>query len=231
MTLRISVVMMVIVLVTVFIGLPIFLWIKEDLFISLFGGVLGLSAIPIVAFIANSTILIPSGPTLGVTMPVVSQMAEQNGLILVAGLYAAGSALGEMSGYLAGRKGAEIPFLENSRWRQALKRLLRGKNRTDFALVVLAAFPAILLFDVGGMIAGNIKHPWWRFVLSTFLGRWVKYLVLIQFWSTMEKLPGYEWWILVACLLLVLGIVGWYRKTLMLALVSIKANGIRIERN
>ncbi|MDO8474335.1 MAG: VTT domain-containing protein [bacterium] len=221
-----------IALVAVFIGLPILLWTNEMLFVRWFSGTSGLLAITVLAFIGNFTILFPA-PALGLIMPIVSRLAEQNGLVLISALYALGSALGETSGYLAGRKGADIPFFGDSKWHQALEGWLRGK-KTDVALLILSAFPVILPFDVAGIIAGSMRHPWWRFVASTFFGRLIKYVMFIQMWQTVDNLSGYFAWAVFTCVFVGSWIIVLrYRKTLWMYLsvfwMNVRTRRIRIK--
>lgn len=231
MTIRIRITPVNIALVAVFIVLPILLWIllwvNEELFVRLFSGAPGLLAIVGWAFVGNFTIVLPA-PTFGITMPLVIKLAEQNGVILVSGLYAGGAALGETSGYLAGRRGADIPFLGKSGWHRTLEQKLRGST-PDVVLAILSFIPLVLPFDVGGMIAGSIKLPYWRFLAATFLGRWGKYVLFILVWHRIINLSGYFGWIAFGCFLLIAGIVVWRYQRAMVSKVRLWWNRIRID--
>ena len=136
----------------------------------------------------NASIIFPALPM----MPVVVETADQNGLVMVAGFYAAGATLGETVGYGIGRSGNIIPAIEHSKTHQIVERYMRGRG-TGIVLFVLSLSP--LPFDIGGMFAGSAKYPICRFWLATFAGRWIKYMVVIHLWATIENLLGHIPWI------------------------------------
>lgn len=92
--------------------------------------------------------------------------------VLLAVAAGAGAAIGEMSGYLAGYSGQTIaertPFMDKlTGW------MKRWGGPTIF---LLAAIPNPF-FDAGGMIAGMLKMPLWKFLLFCVAGKIIKMLL------------------------------------------------------
>lgn len=223
-----------IALVAVLVLVSIVFWTADEFFAGLFGGTSGLLAIVGVAFLGNLTIFFPA-PAMGVTMPFVVRIASNEGLVLVAALYAIGAAFGESSGYILGRSGknnGKEHSLGRSRIHQGVENLIRAKRSfiTDMGLMFLSAFPMVLPFDLGGMIAGSMRHPYWRFLVSTFLGRWVKYIAFIWLWTRVAHLTSITGVIAFAIVLLGLGFGGWwYRKAIRRTWRNIWKNGIILK--
>ena len=89
---------------------------------------------------------------------------------LVAGL---GSALGELTGYLAGFGGNSVlqrqPFYAQFEgWMQ---------QRGTLAVFLLGLIPNPI-FDVAGVIAGAVRMPLWKFVLAGWVGKSLRLIVL-----------------------------------------------------
>ena len=114
----------------------------------------------------------------------------------VAGL---GSALGEMLGYVfgysthtnwnftlfgyqLGNKEAVESELTAKAWYARLTQLINGRAGA-LTLFVLAVIPNPV-FDIGGILAGLAKMPWWLFFSVTTLGKTVRYLILITIVQT-----------------------------------------------
>ncbi|MGC9521550.1 MAG: TVP38/TMEM64 family protein [Anaerolineae bacterium] len=122
----------------------------------------------LISVLGNATIVLPV-PTLvtaflggGVYNPV-----------LVGVISAAGATIGELTGYLAGLGGRAVVdrpemFARFNRWmaRYGL-----------FALFVLAAFPNPL-FDLAGIIAGMSRIPLTTYLLVTWAGKIVKFVII-----------------------------------------------------
>jgi len=223
-----------IALVVVLAAVSVVFWVADEFFAGLFEGTFGLLAIVGVAFLGNLTIFFPA-PAMGVTMPFVVRIASNEGLILVAALYALGSAFGESSGYVLGRIGrnnGKEHSLGNSRIHHGVENLIRAKRSfvTDMGLMLLSAFPMILPFDIGGMIAGSIRHPYWRFVFFTFLGRWAKYIAFIWLWTRVAHLTSITGVIAFVIVLLGLGFgAWWYRKEIQRSWRNIRNKGIMMR--
>ncbi|HUT68248.1 MAG TPA: VTT domain-containing protein [Dehalococcoidales bacterium] len=122
----------------------------------------------VISVILNATIILPVSNmtimmTLGATLPSPLMVGLAGGI---------GAAIGEMTGYIAGRAGRGL--------------LLKSKvyNRMEgwvkrwgwIAVFVMSIFPFV--FDIVGIIAGALRMPFWRFFLACWLGRTVSYVFM-----------------------------------------------------
>lgn len=128
----------------------------------------------ILAFVANVTVLVPIPYN-----AIVLQMAGSADLPwLVAICAAAGSVLGETSGFLAGRAGKGA--FEGTRFGRWIARQLQHPVRA-FGVLVLVAAPPNPAFDVAGLAAGTLGVSWRIFYPAVFLGRLVRFLLFAAF--------------------------------------------------
>ena len=127
----------------------------------------GYPGIFLINLVGNATIILPA-PALatvfaaGAFNPVL--------LGLVAGL---GSAMGEMTGYLAGIGGRSV--VENRRLYDRFEAWMRKAG--VFAIFIMAAIPNPA-FDIGGMVAGASRMPVPRFLLACWAGKTVRMIVV-----------------------------------------------------
>lgn len=164
-------------------GLPFGLLVVLKERVTVLDGTPGYLTAAGIGIFTNATILIPTHGTL----PLVVEIAQHNGLIRVALVYALASAVGESTAYLVGRLGNALPAIRASQTHAFLERRMQGRRKIGAILFLLAAIP-IAPFDVGGIIAGNAKYPYKLFFVTTFVGRWLKYLYLIPAWEGIEKI-------------------------------------------
>src|SRR5690606_18771917 len=125
----------------------------------------------IISLIASATIILPAP---GIAVVIAMGTALDPVLLgIVAGL---GSAVGELSGYLAGTSGrALIP----SGQRDQFERLHRLTDRYGALLLFgLSAIP-FPLFDFAGIIAGMLKIRVPVFLATVAAGKSIKYIVMI----------------------------------------------------
>ena len=92
-------------------------------------------------------------------------------LVALAG--AAGSTLGEITGYLAGY-GGQVLLQKNKHYARVEDWMCRYGDATVF---VMAAIPNPV-FDMAGLASGSLRFPLWRFLLAAFLGKIVKFVVV-----------------------------------------------------
>jgi membrane protein YqaA with SNARE-associated domain len=111
-------------------------------------------------------------PVPGLAVAFVGGGVDLNPL-LVALLGAAGSTLGEITGYLAGW-GGQVVMEKSKRYAQVESWMRRYGDITVF---VMAAIPNPL-FDLAGLASGSLRFPLWRFLIFAFLGKIVKYTVV-----------------------------------------------------
>ncbi len=158
----------VLVLILV-VGLTLLIFIYRDEVKHL--GVYGYPGIFIISIIANATIIIPLPGILITTA--MGAVFNPLGVALAAG---AGSAIGELTGYLAGFGGQVI--VEKKDWYERVMKWM--KKYGDITIFILSLIPNPL-FDLAGMAAGSLKMPIWRFLLACFLGKFVKMLIFAYF--------------------------------------------------
>jgi len=124
----------------------------------------GYAAVFLVGLLSNATIILPI-PGLAVSS-VLGGVFNPWLVGIVAGI---GQALGELSGYLLGYSGqtlvADRPIYDR----------IQGWMRRYgvWVIFVLAVIPNPV-FDIGGMIAGALRFPLWKFLSSCAAGKIVK---------------------------------------------------------
>jgi membrane protein YqaA with SNARE-associated domain len=79
----------------------------------------------------------------------------------------AGSALGELSGYMAGYSGQTI-IGHNSKTYQRVEHWM---SRRGSIVIFILAFVPNPLFDLAGVAAGILRYPVWKFLFFCFLGK------------------------------------------------------------
>lgn len=144
--------------------IAITLYFRDD--IVRLGSSAGLFGLFIISVFSNATVIVPAPVALALGCA-VSAAYGWLGVGLAAG---AGSAIGEMTGYMLGYGGnAVLPQGD------AYKRLSDFMRRRGMiATFLLAAIPNPV-FDVGGVVAGALKMPWWKFLIAGLAGKIVRY--------------------------------------------------------
>lgn len=131
-------------------------------------GLYGYPAVFIVSMIANAAFLLPA--------PGIALVFAAGGVLdpiavgVTAGL---GAALGELTGYFVGMSGQTVFEDRPLYWR--IESWMRKSG--TLAIFVLAAVPNPV-FDIGGLIAGVLRMPAWRFVLGAWLGKSLRFVIL-----------------------------------------------------
>lgn len=118
----------------------------------------------LVSVLSNATILIPAPGWL-----IVVSMGARFSLPVVALVAGAGSALGEMSGYLAGFSGQAV--IEDQRIYQRM--VVWMQRNGPLTVLLLSALPNPF-FDIAGIAAGALRMPVRRFLLWCFFGKVIK---------------------------------------------------------
>jgi len=94
-------------------------------------------------------------------------------LVILAVACAAGSTIGELTGYLAGF--GSQGMMQKSRYYSRIRGWV--VRRGGLALFILAVIPNPL-FDIGGIAAGSLGYPISRFFLWVGLGKLIKFLIV-----------------------------------------------------
>ncbi len=127
----------------------------------------GYPGIFIISFLANATVLLPAP---GVA--IIFAMGSVFNPLFVGIVAGVGSAIGEISGYMAGFSGQGI--VEHI---QLYNRITGWMQRYGpLTIFVLAAVPNPF-FDLAGMAAGALKMPIQKFLLWCVLGKIIKMLI------------------------------------------------------
>jgi len=134
----------------------------------------------VVSIIGNATLIIPAP---------VFVMACAAGLIygpigvgIVAGI---GSAIGELTGYMAGAGGKAL--LPKGRLYEQLHRFMQRHGM--LTIFLLAAIPNPI-FDVGGIIAGVLQMKGWKFLVAAALGKSIR--LGVTAWACQGGVPLLE---------------------------------------
>ena len=125
----------------------------------------------IISLISSATIILPA-PGLAVVVAMGGAL-DPVLLGIVAGV---GSAVGELSGYLAGSSGRAL--IPSSR-REQFEQIHRLTERYGAVLLFLLAAIPFPLFDFAGIIAGMLRIRIWTFLAAVAAGKSIKYVILI----------------------------------------------------
>ncbi len=142
--------------------ISVFLFINRDELKDI--QVYGYPGIVILSFLANATLILPVPGIL-----ITSLMGTVFNPFWVGVAAGTGAALGEITGYMAGFSGQAV--IENRKWYDRIT--LWMKKYGEITVFVLALIPNPF-FDAGGIIAGALKMPLWRFLLWCWLGKVIK---------------------------------------------------------
>lgn len=128
-----------------------------------------------ISLIGNATLFLP-----GAVLVLLSgiggaqyQVAGISGPILVGLAGGLGAALGESTGYFAGYSGKLI----TERWKN-YQRVVKWMRKWGGATVlILSVVP--FFFDLVGLAAGNLRYPYWKFLVFSLVGRALMYSIVI----------------------------------------------------
>ncbi len=123
----------------------------------------------VISLISNATVILPV-PGILLFIPVIADFNP----VLLGLVGATGGAIGEITGYLAGRSGRGLvrPGKTYARFEGWMKKY------GMWGVFAIAAVP-LLPIDVAGIIAGVARLPVWKFLLPVWAGKIVKYVALM----------------------------------------------------
>ena len=124
----------------------------------------GYAAVFLVGLVSNATLILPV-PGLAVSS-VMGGVLNPWVVGLVGGV---GQALGELTGYMAGYSGQTLVD-ENPIY----DRLTRWMQRYGVVTIFVLALIPNPVFDLGGMAAGTLRFPLWKFLVSSIAGKVIK---------------------------------------------------------
>jgi membrane protein YqaA with SNARE-associated domain len=125
----------------------------------------------VVNLVGSAAVVIPVPGLAAVCAGATSEFGLNFVLLALAG--AAGSTIGEMTGYLAGYGSQGV--VQKARCYSRIRNWV--VRRGGFALFILAVVPNPL-FDIGGIAAGSLGYPISRFFLWVGLGKLIKFLIV-----------------------------------------------------
>lgn len=131
-------------------------------------GQLGYPGVFIISLLSSATLFVPAPGFIA-----VFALGAVLNPLLVGIIAGAGAALGESTGYFAGLGGKAV--IED---RPIYQRFHRWITRYGpFAILVMAALPNPV-FDIGGIIAGVSGMPLWQFILATWMGKSIRFIII-----------------------------------------------------
>jgi uncharacterized membrane protein YdjX (TVP38/TMEM64 family) len=131
----------------------------------------------VISVILNATVIIPVS-----AMAVISSLGGALPSPLLVGLVGGiGAAIGEMTGYIAGRAGRDL--LAKNRIYVRVEGWMQRWGMV--AVLLLSIFP--FLFDIVGIIAGATRMPVWKFFFACWLGRTILYIAVAYIGSVIFK--------------------------------------------
>jgi len=122
----------------------------------------------LISLISSATILVPIPG-----IAVVFALGATYNPYLVGVAAGAGSALGELSGYMAGYSGQIV--VKNSK---TYLRMEEWMKRRGSVVIFVLSFVPNPLFDLAGMAAGVLRYPLWKFISVCFLGKTPKFILV-----------------------------------------------------
>lgn len=122
----------------------------------------------LIALVTSATIILPVP---GIVL--IGALGAAYDPVLIGLAAGAGSALGEITGYMAGFSGQVV--FENSRF---YPRLERWMTRRGFIAITVLSFVPNPFFDVAGATAGALRFPLWKFLLACFVGKGLRYILV-----------------------------------------------------
>lgn len=132
---------------------------------------LGLVGVFLLNLIGSAAIFLPSPAFISVGIS-----ATQSSPLLVALVAASGAAIGEGTTFLFGYSSNKILQLENNKRLKNFKK--RVFNKYAAVIILLLAFIPNPFFDGIGIVAGLAHYPIKRFLILTFFGRLLRYLLI-----------------------------------------------------
>jgi membrane protein YqaA with SNARE-associated domain len=132
----------------------------------------------VISIIFNATLILPAGNML-IQMTLGATVLSP---VLVGLVSGAGAAIGETTGYIAGRSGRGL--LTKSHMYGRVEEWVR-----KWGVLTIFIFSVVpFIFDLVGIAAGALRVPFWKFFIACMLGRMVLYIVMISLASL-----GYGW--------------------------------------
>ena len=124
----------------------------------------------VVCLISNASVVLPVP---GIVMLFALGATLNPVLVGLAG--ATGGIIGEMTGFIVGYGGRRMVQSRGQTYVRAENWMRRWGA---WAIFAFAAVP-LPVFDVAGVAAGALRYPLWRFLLIGWVGKSIKYVILV----------------------------------------------------
>ena len=124
----------------------------------------------LVSLVSNASVFLPVPGII-----VLFMLGTTLNPVLVALVGAAGGTIGEMTGFVFGFSGRDVA--RGSRQYVRAEKLMRRWG--GWAVFTFAVVPLPVL-DIAGVVAGVLGFPLWKFLLVVWVGKSLKYLVLVS---------------------------------------------------
>ena len=142
------------------------------------------------SMVMNSTILFPF--PMGWVYFVLGSMFHPVPLALAGG---AGAAIGEFTGYIAGRSGRSLlsSTVKYPKW-NIYNRVEGWLNKWGVIVIFGLNLQPFIPFDVAGLAAGAAKFPVWKFYLASMAGRSLAYGIIayLGYRGYIPSIPFFE---------------------------------------
>ena len=122
----------------------------------------------LISLLSSATIILPI-PGLAL----IFALGDAYNPFLIGIAAGAGSALGEITGYMAGYSGQGV--LKKSKTYLRMEHWMR---RRGSVVIFVLAFVPNPIFDLAGAAAGVLRYPLWKFLLVCFLGKTPKSILV-----------------------------------------------------
>lgn len=132
----------------------------------------------VISVLFNATLILPAGNML-IQMTLGATMLSP---VLLGVISGTGAAIGETTGYIAGRSGRGL--LAKSHMYGRVESWVRKWG----ALTIFVFSMVPFVFDLVGIAAGALRVPFWKFFIACMLGRIILYVTMIWLASL-----GYRW--------------------------------------
>ncbi len=125
----------------------------------------------LVCLICNATIILPV-PGIVVLFALGTTLNP----VLVGLAGAAGGIIGEMTGFMVGYGGREMVQGGGGRMYARAENWMRRWGAWGVFAFAVVPLP---VFDVAGVVAGVLRYPLWKFLLVGWVGKSIKYVILV----------------------------------------------------
>jgi membrane protein YqaA with SNARE-associated domain len=143
---------------------------------------LGYVGVFVISLISCATVVLPV-PGVFAFVPLITQFDP----VLVGVVGAAGGAIGEITGYMAGFGGQGL-----ARKGRLYVRIEAWMKRHGSLVIFLVS--TFFFVDVAGVIAGALRFPAWKFMVLMWIGKTIKYVAVMLAvswgWSLIARLFG-----------------------------------------